>query len=173
MKIYMFGIIFLLSIVLMSACGVSLDKEKEKAVANAEKAYSESPKDANENYDSIRFHLPEQFSIKDQAPNNIIMEKKAHPYILFYNQNEGEDSDKVYEITNTATGEVIVDQTFEVKDRFGYLIIIEIEENQYEVTAGIGGIKVTTESDLKHIAENAETLMKIANSGIIDKSASS
>lgn len=165
--------VFATMIMVLAACGVSIEDAKENAISNAEKAFEEESIETNEQFEEIQYYLPNDFTIKEQTSNNIILEKNSHPFILFYNQYESKNSKDIYEMTTAIGGNIIIDQTFENDNRFGYLIITETEEDLFEVTAGIGGVKVTTESDMKDMAENAGILMEIANSSVIADSTSS
>lgn len=160
-------ILIMLTMILLAACGGSIDKEKSIAETNVKKAFQEKPKATNENVQSIQFHLPPEFTIKEELPNNIILQKGTHPYILFYNPNEEAGSKALYELIKEHEDEIVVNKTFSEEDRFGYLVIIKTANGQYEVTTGIGGIKGTTETTAKNVAADAELLMKIVASTVI------
>ncbi|MBS4200043.1 hypothetical protein KHA93_10285 [Bacillus sp. FJAT-49732] len=164
MKKMVVSALIILSVFIIAACGKSIDKEKIKAEENVEKAFQEKPADTNEEIQSITFNLPAGFTIKDESPNNIILEKGDQTYILFYNPNEESNSKALYDGVVDHANKVIVNKTFSDKERFGYLVINEMDKNMYEVTVGIGGIKATSESDLKSLATDAEALMNIVNS---------
>ena len=161
----MTGSIIIFSMLFIAACGASIETEQDKAVEQAEKAFNGEPEVANQEIQSIEFYLPADISIKDDKPNNIILDKRDHPYILFYNPNEKEDSQALYNLLLDTDQPLIVNQTFTKDQRFGYLVITEIEEEEtYEVTAGIGGTKATTESAVKNVSEDAKILMEIVRS---------
>ena len=110
----------------------------------------------------MKFYLPFGMSIKDESPNNVIIKGK-NDYILFYNQNEKEDSKIVYQMSKPEKN-LVVDHTFKNKKQFGYLIVSKVEKDMYEVTVGIGGIKMTTESKEKNISANASKMMRVVKS---------
>ena len=108
--------------------------------------------------------------IKEESPNNIILVKGTHPYILFYNPNEDSNSEALYETTKQSGENIIVDKTFTFEDQFGYLLIFEADDSYYEIAAGIGGIKATTKSTVENVAKDAEMMMSIvASTNIQDK----
>ncbi|HEY4553642.1 MAG TPA: hypothetical protein VIG80_10635 [Bacillaceae bacterium] len=152
----------------IAACGSSIEKEKTKAETNAKEAFQATPQKSNEEYGAIQFYVPSGLTVKDKSPNNIIMEKGSHPYILFYNPNETANSEALYNLVKNNANEVVADQTFKADDRFGYLVIFEAGDGLYEITAGIGGVKATTESTVKTVAEDAELLMQIASSAEVE-----
>ncbi len=165
MKKVIAGTLVLFSIFFLAACGASIEKEKVKAEDRAEKAFNADPEAANEEVQVLHFYLPTDMSVKSDKPNNIILEKKDHPYIFFYNQNEPNNSQALYDnMVNEEEGAFIVNKTFSDQNRFGYLMITGIDEETFEVTAGIGGMKVTTESKTKNVSDDAETMMKIVAS---------
>ncbi|UHA62181.1 hypothetical protein KDJ21_011495 [Metabacillus litoralis] len=78
--------------------------------------------------------------------------------------NEPKNSKVSYVTLTEQYQEPFLSKTFEQNDRFGYLFVVKIEENKYEVTVGVGGTKVTTEAKGNDVAEDAEAMMMIANS---------
>ncbi|MBS4195068.1 hypothetical protein [Lederbergia citri] len=164
MKKIVASIMIMFSVLIIAACGKSIDEEKVKAETNVEKTFQAKSEEANEEVQSIKFNLPTGFTIKDESPNNIIMKKGDHTYILFYNPNEQSDSKALYDGVVENANKVIVNKTYLDKDRVGYIVINETDKELYEVSVGIGGVKATTESDLKTLAADAELLMKIVNS---------
>jgi len=158
------SVVILLGVLIIAACGKTIEEEKVKAEGNVEKAFEAKSENANEEIQSIKFNLPSGFSIKDESPNNIILEKGDHPYILFYNPNEDHKSKALYDGVVENANKVITNKTFSDEERFGYLVINEMDKEMYEVTVGIGGIKATSESDLKNLATDAELLMKVVKS---------
>ncbi|MCR2821812.1 hypothetical protein [Lederbergia panacisoli] len=164
MKKIMASTVILLGVLIIAACGKTIEEEKVKAEENVEKAFQTKSENANEEIQSIKFNLPSGFTIKDESPNNIILEKGDHPYILFYNPNEDLKSNALYDGVVEHANKVITNKTFADEERFGYLVINEMDKDIYEVTAGIGGFKATSESDLKTLAADAELLMEIVNS---------
>ncbi|MBW8349305.1 hypothetical protein K0H71_07590 [Bacillus sp. IITD106] len=164
MKKIIVSAIIMFGVLIIAACGKSIDEEKVKAETNVEQAFQTKPAEANEEVQSIKFNLPTEFTIKDESPNNIILEKGDYTYILFYNPNEQANSKALYDGVMENANKVIVNKTFSDKDRVGYIVINETGKEMYEISVGIGGVKATTESDLKTLASDAELLMKIVNS---------
>ncbi|MBS4175982.1 hypothetical protein [Lederbergia citrea] len=167
MKKIVASFIIIFTAMIIAACGTSIDKEKINAEANAKKVFQEKSKGVNEEIQSIQFHLPSGVSIKDKSPNNIILEKGKQPYILFYNPIENKQSEELYEMSKTNSDKMVVDQIFKADNRFGYLLIKDAGDNIYEVTAGVGGVKATTNSTVGSIAKDAELLMTMAASTVV------
>lgn len=168
MKKIIVCLVMALTAIFIAACGKSLEEEKVKAENSAEEAFLNIPS-INKNLDEVKLHLPPGLIVKTEEPNNVIMEKNSHSYILFYNPFESMDSEALYKTEKGNKGNTLVDRTFKEDDRLGYLIVKDDEGGLYEITAGVGGVKVTTESELKGLAKNAELLMKIASSTKINE----
>ncbi|MCJ8009559.1 hypothetical protein ACFFF5_13565 [Lederbergia wuyishanensis] len=169
MKKMIVSALIMFSVLIIAACGKSIDEEKVKAEANVEKVFQAKPEEANEEVQTIKFNLPTGFTIQDESPNNIILKKGDDTYILFYNPNETSDSKALYDGVVEHADKEVINKTFQKNERFGYLVINESEKELYEVTVGIGGIKATSESDLNHLAADAELLMKIVNSTMMQE----
>ncbi|MGE8206284.1 hypothetical protein ACQKP0_17390 [Heyndrickxia sp. NPDC080065] len=163
MRKWIGGFSVLLLMVLIIGCSHSIEDEQKKAIKNAEQVFNNKKEDVNDESKEIKFYLPYGMSIKDELQNNVILEKGGNDYILFYNQNESKDSQVVYKMSRPEKG-IIVDKTFNKKNQFGYLIISKVNKETYEVTVGVGGVKITTESKIKKIADNTEIMMKILKS---------
>lgn len=55
-------------------------------------------------------------------------------------------------------------ETFTYKNKFGYVFLKETKKDEYELTVGIGGYKMTTMTDMKRLTQDAETMMKVVSS---------
>lgn len=157
--------LFIFLIVMMvAACGHSIEDETEKAEIQTEEALRNKPEQINETVGPVQFHLPSGLSVEEESPNNIILVKGTHPYVLFYNPNENSESEALYENTKQNADRIIVDKTFPDSDKFGYLLIIKADDSFYEITTGIGGIKATTKSTVDQVASDAEMMINIVAS---------
>lgn len=157
-------------LILLAACGASIEKEKVKAEENVKQAFQDKPKEPNQEVQSIKFNLPTGIAIKEETPNNIILENKDEPYILFYNPNEDLESKALYDVAvQIPEQDLVVNKTFTDDHRFGYLVIAKTGDDLYVVTTGIGGIKATAKSKVKTVAEDAKVLMQIVASTEVTK----
>ncbi|WP_421380592.1 hypothetical protein ACOJQI_18150 [Bacillus salacetis] len=163
------SIIFKLSVILilMLTAGCSsatLEESQEEAVETVKETFENPVDDANEETENFQFHLPSGASIKEENANNVIIEDGNNTYILFYNQNVAADSEQLYELAVQDDTSIIKEDTFNEGDRFGYFVIREVEEDQFEVTVGIGGIKMTTQSVKDDLVDDSEFMMKVVSS---------
>ncbi|MBS4173856.1 hypothetical protein [Bacillus sp. FJAT-49736] len=162
------GLILLLMACLISGCSTTIKEQKKVAIKNVSEVFSSQPKTAKESAKQIKFYLPFGMHVNKKSPNNIIINRGKQSYILFYNQKEDKKSHEIYEISKPNKG-LAVDKQFTTKKKFGYLLISKVKKNLYEVTAGIGGIKMTTETSMDNIADDAERMMTIVNSASYKK----
>ena len=70
----------------------------------------------------------------------------------------------MYESTVSGAEKKIVNETYTDDNRFGYVQVEEMEEDNYEVSVGIGGVKMTTTCELKNVSESAQRMMVVVSS---------
>ncbi len=151
----------LLLVGLLSGCASVEDVSKE-TVTSVETVFNAKPEKTNSENGEISFYLPSSMKIEKKDENNIILQKGNQTFILFVNPNEEQTSDVMYKAIDEK--EFAVDQSYTDKERFGYVKAFEIEDKQYLVSVGIGGIKMTTEVKLGEMSESASEMMKIVSS---------
>ncbi|QGH35363.1 hypothetical protein GI584_15455 [Gracilibacillus salitolerans] len=157
-----------ISLLIVFLIGMSLwmikptEEVLSEAVEVAEQQFQQSAKDQNQQVDNFALYLPEGFEVEEQTVNNLILTKEKQKFILFYNALESQTSRLNYEAAKEELDhEWLV--SFEDQDRFGYINIVEHEE-QFEVQLGVGGVKVTTISDKSELEQDVIDMMDIANS---------
>lgn len=146
--------------------GCSMQSEEDaldSAVAGAEGVFA-SKKDieTNEKTSEFQFYLPQSLSVKEESENNIILSNGDNTYTVFYNNLEDPESKLNYE--SAKDDKALVYESFEDENKFGYLQILPSEDSNYQIQAGVGGVKITTYTKKKDMEEKAEQLMKIARS---------
>lgn len=53
--------------------------------------------------------------------------------------------------------------------KLGYLIVEKLDDGMNEITVGVGGAKLTTETKTSSMADEAKAMMQIVNSVIMNK----
>lgn len=157
------GMLLVLVIGLISGCSTSIKEQQKDAVKNVNQTFTNQPKAAKKTTKHLKLYLPFGMAIQKESPNNVIIKRGKQNYLLFYNQKEDQKSQEVYKISKPMKG-LLLDKHFSSKGKFGYLYISKVKKNLYEVTVGIGGIKMTTETGMKNIANDAEKMMNIVSS---------
>ena len=167
MKKYRLSLSVLFVVILLVACSSSIESEKVNAEEKTKVAFEKQSIQTNQSLQFIDFYLPSGIVVKEEMPNNIILDKGSHPYIVFYNPNEDSQSKVLYETAKKSAEHIVHEKTFTKDDQFGYLLINQAHEGLYEISVGIGGIKATTETKVNNLAEDAEMMMEIVSSAHI------
>ncbi|MGG3914965.1 hypothetical protein [Rossellomorea vietnamensis] len=158
------SIIFFILLLMLAGCNTSIDQEKEETASVVEGALDSHEK-AGEDAGNISFYLPFGAKIEKESPYNIIISKSSDTFILFTNPQEDKDSELLYKMAINDKDSLVKHGTFKEDNRLGYYVIKELPDTEeYELTVGVGGTKVTTQSEMKDLADNAEMMMKIAAS---------
>ncbi|WP_017756156.1 hypothetical protein [Calidifontibacillus oryziterrae] len=165
MNMYIFKPLFvvLLSISLLMGCGVTKEEAINESIEVAEDTFNEAKPAYNETIYGIRFSLPEDFKIISESESNIILAKGRQEFILFVNPQEALDSEAAFQALEKAKGEKII-ESFKRGERFGYFSAAPLEDNEYELIVGIGGVKLTTKTKISDMVEHTKAMMEIANS---------
>lgn len=166
MKKFISYFLIVLTILLLSACGKTVDEQIDTGLANVETVFKNKPKKANHKISNIELYLPSRYSINftDEA-NNFIIEKGSDVYILFVNINEEEDSKLQYDILkNDTTKHIIKEKTIEVDDSFSFALVSKQDEKNYELIVSTGGVKISTISEDKNIDDKLLHMMEIVHS---------
>ena len=158
------SIIFFILVLILAGCNTTIDKEKEETASVVEDGLS-SNETAGEKAGNISFYLPFGAEIEKESPYNIIISKSSDTFILFTNPQEDKDSELLYKMAINDKENLVKHGTFKEDDRLGYYVIKELPDTEeYELIVGVGGTKVTTQSELEDLADNAEMMMKMATS---------
>lgn len=154
----------LVVVLLLSACSASLTEEQTAAKDEVGESFNTDPKATNNENKDIKFYLPFGFEVNKETPNNIILKNGSKTYILFYNPHESPDSKVVYEAA-LKQKEYDFKETYSTKDgHFGYLLIKNADKQQNELTVGVGGVKITTQSKTKNLSAEAASMAEIIQS---------
>ncbi|MGG3560327.1 hypothetical protein ABES03_01580 [Neobacillus rhizosphaerae] len=160
--------IFILSLLLLSACSdnASLKDESKSAIKTAKATFTEKEKKPSKKSGKIHFFLPAGYVIKSKSANNIILRSGSDTYILFYNPQESTTSDVVYKATVDQYKELYSNEKFtSSENKLGFITIKHLKDDGLnELTIGVGGAKITTQSETSDLVENTKTMMQIVNS---------
>ncbi|MCA1056859.1 hypothetical protein LCM10_17990 [Rossellomorea aquimaris] len=164
MKTFM-SIVFFFLVLSLAGCNTTIDKEKEQTAQTVEDTFKDDPKNAKEKAGDVSFYLPFGAKIEKESSNNIIISKGSDTFILFANPEEEKDSELLYNMAISEKETIIQQGKFKDDGRFGYYVIKELPHSEkYELTVGIGGTKLTTQSQMDALSDNAEMMMEIASS---------
>ncbi|MBB5148112.1 MULTISPECIES: hypothetical protein [Ureibacillus] len=166
MKKWLLLTISCISLLGLAGCGKSVEEQINIGVASAQTVFEESPREPNKKIGQIELYLPSGYSIKEtDDENNYILSKGKDKYILFVNVNEKEDSQLHYDLLkNNSTKKIVKEQPVELDGAFGFTMVLEHDEGQFELIASSGGVKVSTISNNKHMDNKLVEMMLIARS---------
>ncbi|MGG1675952.1 hypothetical protein ACIFOT_09390 [Neobacillus sp. NRS-1170] len=154
----------LLLFVLGACSHASLNDESKNTIKTVKSALQEKAEQPNEKSGKIHFYLPNGYKIKDEKPNNIILKNGSKIYILFVNPQEDSLSEVVYKGTVNQYKRLNINEKFTSDSKFGFLTIKELDDDQNELTVGIGGTKITTQTETSDLVEDGKAMMQIVNS---------
>ncbi|KMJ57081.1 hypothetical protein AB685_19000 [Bacillus sp. LL01] len=159
--------ILLLSLLVLAGCSISIEDATQKSIDSFEQTFNGEEMEAAEETDSFRYHLPSQFVVDSESENNIVLTHKEQTYLLFVNPFEPKDSEVLYDSTKMNYDKLELDHTVTQDGRLGYLLISPLEgeeEEFYEVTVGVGGVKMTTVTDTKNMESSTTSMMEVVSS---------
>ncbi|SER95134.1 hypothetical protein SAMN04487944_113120 [Gracilibacillus ureilyticus] len=135
----------------------------EDAVVIAEEQFHQEKETATHEVANFSLYLPDGYEIEEETSNNILLTRDSQTYILFYNSFEDETSQLNYEAAKDSANQLRL-ESFKDDNRFGYISITEQEDQSIQLQIGVGGVKITTISEMDHLLHDAEQMMKMANS---------
>lgn len=147
----------------LSGCSASFDEEETETVDVVENSFKEEAKKPNNKTEEIEYYLPFGFEVDKESPNNIILKNGSKTYILFYNPIEAQDSEVVYQAT-VAQDKYDTDKVIKTNGKYGFLLVKKLEDHMNELTIGVGGMKITTETKTRSLSSEADMMSDIVNS---------
>lgn len=146
---------------------MSIEDATQKSVDTFEETFKAQSLDTSEDTDIFAYHLPTGFTIDSESENNIVLTEDEQTYLLFVNPFEPKDSEVLYDSTKVNFSDLLVDHTITDEGRLGYLLVSPVdgeEEELYEVTVGLGGVKMTTVTETGNMEASTKSMMEIISS---------
>lgn len=155
-----------LTVTLLAGCGTPVEEQIATGFAASEKEFSNEAKEPNNKLDNIALFLPQGYELeKGDLENNYLIKNGNDLYVLFVNLLEDSSSKLSYDHLVSEQKDALIEvETFEEDGVFGYTAILENKEDEYELIAAIGGIKITTISAGKGLDEKLANMMTITKS---------
>ncbi|ALX48389.1 hypothetical protein AOX59_07055 [Lentibacillus amyloliquefaciens] len=144
-------------------------QSEEEAIKNTKETaeetfYAENSFESNRQLDAFSMYLPAGMDVVEEDSSNVIIEDGDQTYIVFYNNLENPLSELSYESAAAKSDQALLLESFKDQEKFGYIRVLPDKEDAYELQAGIGGVKVTTYTSKSELDNDAEDMIKIANS---------
>ncbi|WP_027964214.1 hypothetical protein [Halalkalibacillus halophilus] len=152
------------TLVIFAACSQS----EEEALNDAENRLKDaflSTEINEENYslNMLDIYKPEELEVSEDRNYNVIFTDGERPFVLFINEFEAPNSKWFYNNLEENEEELFL-STFENEDAFTYLHAIQSDEDQMEIHLGIGGIKMSTISNVNQVEEDVEMMINMIRS---------
>ncbi|WP_186578340.1 hypothetical protein [Aquibacillus kalidii] len=139
--------------------GEVIDQAKEIAEVTFHKDNIKSTRTV----DNFSLYLPEELTVDQEENSNLVLSKEEQIYLLFYNPLESSKSELNFQSAQAA-GNYVLLESFTDDQRFGYIMVKTAKKDAFELQIGVGGVKITTITSKVHLVEDAELMMKMANS---------
>ncbi|NIK13467.1 hypothetical protein [Alkalibacillus almallahensis] len=146
----------------LGACSPSMDEAFDEAENKVKETFlSSNTKETNTNFDQFDIYKPEELEVSDQNKSNVVFKEDDQSYVLFVNEFEAPNSKWFY---NQIENKGLYLKTFETEDAFAYLQAKEYDEERYEIHVGIGGIKMSTVTNVGDMEEDITMMIEMIES---------
>ncbi|MCM3743656.1 hypothetical protein M3193_05840 [Sporosarcina luteola] len=164
-RFWKFLILALLSIIVLAACGKTFEEQAAAGIAAAKEAFQLHDQHVNDEVYGVSFYKPAGFTIDEKSDaQNIVLKKGDETFLLFINPNESRDSRLFYELSTKTEDKERFEEVFTEDGYFGFSSVLRQGEDQAELIASVGGIKITTITKNKNIEANMGKMMEIVRS---------
>lgn len=104
-------VLLLTAVVLLAACGKTVEERTIDGIKAAENVFFEKRKAQNEEVDSVKLYKPTGFKVDENSDaQNIVLNKGKQPFILFINPNEKKDSQLFYDLLQADENLELIDE---------------------------------------------------------------
>lgn len=164
-RFWKFLFLAFLSIVVLTACGKTFEEHATAGIAAAKDAFQLNDQQVNDEVDGVSLYKPAGFTIDEKSDaQNIVMKKGDETFLLFNNPNEASDSKLFYDLLTKTEDKERFEEVFTDDGYFGFASVVKQGEEQVELIASVGGIKMTTITKNKNIEVNMGKMMEIVRS---------
>ncbi|MDC3416770.1 hypothetical protein [Aquibacillus salsiterrae] len=156
-KLLMYVLVITASITIM-ACSSPSEEETIQAV---EQIVTEKPSDIEPTItrDEISYYLPPTIEEVETAKNNIVLKTGENTIVLFYDRDLKE-TDEIYQKAKEKDKNPLLLTKFNEKPT-GFVKVIAMPDNLYELTVGYGGVKASTVVEQDKLIKSATNLSEI------------
>ncbi|HEX5564783.1 MAG TPA: hypothetical protein VFX34_07475 [Sporosarcina sp.] len=164
-RLWKFLFLALLSISVLTACAKTFDERAAEGIAAAKEAFLLHDQHVNDEVHGVPLYKPAGFTIDEKSDaQNIVMKKGDDTFLLFINPNEARDSRLFYDLLTQKEDKERYEEVFTDDGNFGFASIVKKGEDQVELIASVGGIKMTTITKNKNIEEDMGKMMEVVRS---------
>ncbi|MFC5604466.1 hypothetical protein [Sporosarcina koreensis] len=164
-RFWKFLFLALLSITVLTACGKTFEEQATGAILSAKEAFQLHDQHVNDEVHGVSLYKPAGFTIDEKSDaQNIVMKKGDETFLLFINPNEARDSRLFYDLLTKTDDKERFEEVFTEDGYFGFASVVKKGEDQVELIASVGGIKMTTITKNKNIEANMGKMMEVVRS---------
>jgi hypothetical protein len=121
-------------------------------------------KDSNIEINDMEFFLPAGMAVEGEEEFNTILEKNGQWFILFYNPQETDYSRSLFKAAMKNKEQYTLVHSFKSNSTFGYLHVLPITEDDYEIVVSLGKIKMTTKATTNDMTDSVKAMAEIVHS---------
>lgn len=153
----------LLLMVIVVSCSSMTEEEALLGVESAvKKNFSIEKPDSNQETKQYSYFLLSGMKEVNKSKNNIVLEKEDSIFTVFYDQNL-QLTDDIYEEEKKKDKEALLFKKIS-ESPTGFVKVINIKNNIYELTIGLGGVKASTTTSKTELLDRAEDLANLVSS---------
>lgn len=150
------------TVMIVSGCGLSEEEVIENISETMHEAFNRQSPEPNKDIENFKIYFPEDHTIIEESEGNLIFDTQDQTYILFYNVLEPPTSDAFY-LSEERRGNYLFLESYQDDERFLYVKVSEVDRD-YELQVGMGGLRLTTQTDLKELEETFNQMVDMINS---------
>jgi hypothetical protein len=121
-------------------------------------------KETNTEANNMEFYLPAGMEVEAEEEYNTILEKNGQWFILFYNPQENQLSRSLFKKAMQDRENYLLVHSFKSDNRFGYLHVVPLTDDDYEIVISVGNVKMTTKTTTKEMSESVQAMSEIGHS---------
>jgi hypothetical protein len=126
--------------------------------------FTDDKKEANSEANNMEFYLPLGMVVKGEEDFNTILEKNGQWFILFNNPQEHEYSRSLFKSAMRDRENYILVHSFKADNKFGYLHVMPLTDDDYEIVVSLGSVKMTTKTTTNEMTESVKAMVEIVHS---------
>jgi hypothetical protein len=121
-------------------------------------------RETNTTTKDMSFFLPVGMEIESELEFNTVLEKNDQLFILFYNPHEKNYSKTLYKTAKKRQHIYSLLYSFRDDEKFGYLHVMPLEDEHYEIVLSVGDIKMTTLTSTEKMTSSVREMAEIIHS---------
>jgi hypothetical protein len=156
------------SLVFVGLRPVPEDEAILSTIDYVELIFQADKREINAGTEDLSFFLPSGMEIHSELQFNTILEKDEQVFILFHNPQEHNYSETLYKAAKKNKRSYLLVHSFKKGDQFGYIHVLPIAQDHYEVVVSFGDIKLTTQTTTNDMKNSVKVMAEIVHSVMVN-----